>query len=74
MVKPIKVYNFRPIEGMWMDASTGSVLADILAEYDIIVDDRCEFARIRDYERHIKFFYRATAGLVSLELWQLFDI
>ena len=48
-------------EGVWMDAF-GNVLADILAKYEIIVDDRCQFARLIDYDCAICFEYRAYPG------------
>lgn len=62
---------FREIGGTWTDASTGRVLADVLAEYEIIVDDRTEFARIRDYERNILIFFRASAGKVTITIWEM---
>lgn len=74
MTKPICEYIFRPMSDMWTDASTGEVLADVLAKYEIIVDDRCQFARIYDYERGICFYYRASAGKVVLTLWKITDI
>lgn len=71
MTKPIAEHIFRPIDGIWQDASTQRVLADVLAEYDIVVDDRCEFARIKDYARKISIWYRASAGKVTLTFWEI---
>lgn len=65
---------FREIGGTWTDASTGRVLADVLAEYEIIVDDRTEFARIRDYVRNILIFFRASAGKVTITIWEMRNI
>lgn len=71
MVKPIHEWIFREISGVWQDASSGRVLADVLADYGIVVDDRCVFARFRDYERNISIWYRATAGKVKLTIWEV---
>lgn len=71
MTKPICEMIFREIGGTWTDASTGRVLADVLAEYEIIVDDRTEFARIRDYVRNILIFFRASAGKVTITIWEM---
>lgn len=62
---------FRKIGGIWTDAGTNSVLADVLAKYDIVIDDRCQFARLYDYDRGILFYYRASAGCVKLTLMPL---
>lgn len=48
-------------DGLWLDAY-GNVLADVLAKYEIIVDDRTQFARLYDYERMIKFEYHKYHG------------
>lgn len=71
MVKPICEMIFREISGVWQDASSGRVLADVLADYGIVVDDRCVFARFRDYERNISIWYRASAGKVTITIWEV---
>lgn len=71
MTHPICEYIFRPMPDIWTDASTGKVLADVLAEYGIIVDDRTQFARLYDYERGICFLYRAFANKVTLTLLRI---
>lgn len=72
MTKPIREYRFREINGIWRDVRGDSeILADVLAQYSIIVDDRCQFARIYDYERHICFYYRVDGGLITLILWKI---
>lgn len=48
-------------DGLWLDAY-GNLLADVLAKYEIIVDDRTQFARLYDYDRMIQFEYRAYPG------------
>lgn len=58
----------------WTDVNTGKVLADVLSEYDIVVDDRCEFARIKDYTRGISFWYRAHAYKITLTLWKIHEL
>lgn len=65
---------FREIGGTWTDASTGRVLADVLAEYEIIVDDRTEFARMRDYARNVSIFFRASAGKVTITIWEMRNV
>lgn len=70
MVKPLQELVFHHIMGMWQ-TPTGNILADVLAEYEIIVDDRTQFARLYDYARGIVFYYRASAGKVTLTLWRL---
>lgn len=71
MTKPIIEYIFRPMPEIWTDASTGKVLADVLAEYEIIVDDRCQFARMYDYTRGVEILYRASAGKVSITIFKI---
>ncbi len=68
MVKPVKEMIFHEMGGIWRSAD-GVVLADFLAEYSIVVDDRCEFARLRDYERSVSIWYRASAGKVKITFW-----
>lgn len=72
-MKPLQEYIFREIGGMWRDSAYPEqrVLADVLKDYDIIVDDRCHFARLYDYDRMICFYYRASAGKVTLTLWRI---
>lgn len=71
MTKPIKEMIFRVIDGMWRDCSDGKILARVLYEYDLVIDDRTQFARIYDYERKVCFWYRASAGKIKLTLWAL---
>lgn len=70
MIKPLQEITFRPVDGVWMDAE-GHVLADVLALYEIVVDDRCQFARLYDYERVLVIYYRASAGKITLTIWRM---
>lgn len=70
MVKPLQDIIFRQIDGIWQDAD-GCVLADFLANYEIIVDDRTQFARLYDYDRMLCIYYRATAGKVQITIWRI---
>ena len=70
MMKPLQDVSFYPIEGIWRDVY-GNVLADFLASYDLVIDDRMEFARMHDYERKITIWYRASAGKVRITIWRL---
>lgn len=76
MVKPLKQFKFYHIGGTWRDIATEDqpTLADVLAQYDLIVDDKCEFARFRDYERGHSVWYRASAGKITLTFWKLGDL
>ena len=58
------------MEGIWKDVD-GHILADILALYDLVIDDRTQFARLYDYQRMILFYFRASAGRISLTLWRI---
>lgn len=71
MANPIKELIFRDVDGMWRDCSNGAILADVLSEYNLLIDDRTQFARIYDYERGVCFWYRASAGKIKLTLWAL---
>lgn len=71
MVKPLQDIIFREVNGKWIDP-LGNLLADFLAEYDIIVDDRCQFARLYDYKRMVLFYYRASHGKVQITLWRIY--
>ena len=70
MVKPLREFTFLPMGDHWQDVD-GRVLADVLAEYEIVVDDRTQFARLYDYERMECIYYRASAGRVRLTFWQI---
>lgn len=68
MNKPLKFYSFRIIDGIWRDvAGTGDVLADVLSEYGILIDDRAQFCRLIDNERQLIIVYRAY-GALKIEL------
>lgn len=71
MTKPLREMIFREIDGIWRDCSTGAVLADVLSAWDMVVDDRAEFMRLRDYNRNVSIWYRASAGKVKITIWSL---
>lgn len=71
MTKPIVEHIFRPIDGIWTNISNGGTLADYLQERYIIVDDRTQFARIYDYAANVCYYYRASAGKVSIVEWRI---
>ena len=62
---------FRPIDGIWRDCSNGAVLADVLDEYELVIDDRAEFIRLRDYRRNVSIWYRAGSNKVTITIWSL---
>lgn len=72
MSKPLREYIFRPVDGIWTEISgTGHTLAEVLSQYQIIVDDRCNFARLYDYDQRIIFLYHASAGKATLTLLKM---
>lgn len=72
MAKPIQTLIFRPINGIWTDTrENAGTLADFLTAYDLLIDDRMQFARFYDYDEGIEFLYRASAGKVEIEMWEI---
>lgn len=74
MTKPLFEFCFRQIGGTWRDVSypEQKILADVLREYEIIMDDRTQFARIYDYTRELCFWYRAfDEGKITLTIWRI---
>ena len=73
MEKPIHKYVFRNVDGIWRDvAGNGDILADVLIRYDLVVDDKAEFIRFKDYERGIYMWYRAyNEAKITLTVWRL---
>ena len=71
MTKPVKEMIFRPIDGIWRDCSNGVVLADVLNEYELVIDDRAEFIRLKDYQRNFSIYYRASAGKITITIWKI---
>ena len=64
---------FRPVAGIWMDAN-GSVLADVLAEHGLTIDERTQFARLYDYETMQCFWYRAYGAYkITLTIYPIND-
>lgn len=59
----VQSYQFRFIDGMWRDVlGSDRVLADVLADYDLDIDYRTQFARLYDYERGLRIEFRAYSG------------
>lgn len=72
MSKPLHSFRFIQINGIWTDTrENAGVLADFLAVRNLLIDDRTQFARIYDYDEGIKYLYRASAGMVTIELWAI---
>lgn len=70
MRKPLQDISFFLMGKTWQDVN-GVVLADFLSLYDIVIDDRTQFARLYDYERMISIYIRAQAGKVQITIWRL---
>lgn len=71
MTKPVMEMIFRPIDGIWRDCSNGAVLADVLSEYELVIDDRAEFVRLKDYQRNLSIYYRASASKITITIWKI---
>lgn len=71
MRKPIREYHFRIIDGMWRDIDTAEILADVLLEHDLLIDDRTQFARMPDYDRGVNYWFRHWGGNITLTLWKI---
>lgn len=73
MKKPRESFIFRPIDGIWVDVlgKDQIILADVLMSYDILIDDRTQFARLYDYEKGIAIWYRAHALKIELTIFDL---
>lgn len=73
MVKPLKDYDFRLIGGVFRDIKyqEQELLTDVLTKYDIIVDDRTQFARLYDYVRDIVIYYRSHGNVVTITIWKM---
>lgn len=73
MVKPLKEYDFRLIGGVFRDIKNQEqeLLTDVLTKYEIIVDDRTQFARLYDYVREIVIYYRSHGNVVTIIIWKM---
>ena len=72
MTKPLKEMIFRPVKGIWKNvAGDSATLADVLTGLNLIIDDKCEFARFKDYENNISIWYRAKAMKITITIWQM---
>lgn len=74
-IEPLKDYMFRNLGGRWSEIhDIDLTLADVLSKYELVLDDRTEFARFYDFERNVVFWYRAyTWAKVTLTLWPIDD-
>lgn len=71
MVKPKLFLVFRPVEGIWTSAE-GIVLANFLAERGMIIDDRAEFVRMKDYDAHEYIWFRVCGSQkITITIWDL---
>lgn len=70
-VKPLKEMTFRPMGDVWSDGD-GNILADVLEQFGLVIDDRMQFGRFYDYDvtPAICIYYRASAGKVTLTIWE----
>ena len=76
MRMPLFSYVFRPVNDTWVDVkgSEPVVLADVLQSFDILIDDRTQFARLYDYRRGLIIWYRAYGALkITIDIWEMVD-
>lgn len=67
--EPRREYRFRLVDGIWRDVTgTGRVLADVLADYDLDIDYRVEYARIKDFERGLYYIFRVFGGHIDFQI------
>lgn len=73
-IKPIRMI-FQEVGGMWRRIDSQEpkppTLADTLKELNIVIDDKTEFARIRDYLYNNYIFYRNNGGKIIIEIWDI---
>lgn len=71
----LKQFDFRPIgnpDAVWTDTRSGKTLAAVLTEYNIIVDDRTQFARLYDYDAGYSIWYRAYDSMrITLTIYPI---
>lgn len=72
MNKPLKEMVFRNVGGIWRNvAGDSAILADVLGALELQIDDKCEFARFKNYDMNISIWYRRIGGKITITLWQL---
>ena len=66
-------HNFRFVEGVWRDVTgKGETLAEVLEQYELIIDDKCQFARFRDNYFKRSIIFRAwDGGNISIDVQDL---
>lgn len=60
--------TFVVVDGVWRDitSSTGKILADVLLDYNLEIDNRTQFARLYDYQIGYRIEFRAYGGQIKL--------
>lgn len=73
MIKLIQEITFRLVDNRWINVTGDSetTLADYLRNLDIIVDDKCEFARFIDYDKNWSIWYKVQTMQVTIEIWDI---
>lgn len=72
MHNPEEKKIFKQVEGIWRNITGDSAtLAETFERLGIIIDDKCEFARFRDYENNRYIIYRAALGEITIAIWKL---
>ena len=65
--------TFVVVDGVWRDIAspTGKILADVLLDYNLEIDERTQFARLYDYNLGYRIEYRAYGGKVKLNFYPI---
>lgn len=69
-----RTYIFKQVEGIWLDITAGDSaksLADTLESLNIIIDDKCEFARFKNYQTEQLILYKVWEGKITIDIWHL---
>lgn len=71
--EPLLDLTFRNLGGAWCEIhDLNLLLSDVLSKYDILFDERTQFARLYDYDRNVVFWIRAyTMAKVTITLWPI---
>lgn len=71
-MKPLCEMIFKEVDGIWRNVTDkGAILADVINAFELQIDDKCEFARFKDYDNNLSIWYRRNGGKIVITLWEL---
>lgn len=63
-------YIFRCVDGRYVNISGDSeLLSDVLNALNIIIDDKCQFARFKDFSTNRTIEYRAYTDRIRINIY-----